>query len=131
MTEKQKQTQKILRRNNEIDRHVRTLEKLFDVNKERAKHSLDKEVKDSYFEKMAELKKAQSDLKKSIEITEKLISLVEDATQRDILSLYHVACIPMDEVAYVVHYDRSNAWRKYKIALDNLAIVLDNELMIK
>lgn len=131
MTEKQKQTQKILKRNNEIDRHVRTLEKLYDVNMERAKRSVDKEVKSSYMERLVELKKAQSELKQSIKITEKLISLVDDATQRDILSLYHVACISMDEVAYVVHYDRSTVWLKYKKALDNLAIVLDNEMVIK
>lgn len=127
MTDRQREIQKLLGRNNEIDRHVRTLERLYEVSVERANKSVDKSVKQYYVQMLMELKEAQNSLKLSIAITKKIISLIPDNVQRDILMLYHVACIPMDEVAYVIHYDRSTVWFKYKQALDSLATVLDNE----
>lgn len=131
MTDRQREIQKLLGRNNEIDRHVRTLEKLYEISVERANKSVDKSVKQYYVQMLIELKEAQSDLKTSVAITKKIISMIPDKVQRDILMLYHVACIPMDEVAYVIHYDRSTVWFKYKQALDSLATVLDNDNVIK
>lgn len=131
MTEQQKETQRILGRNNEIDRHVRTLERLYDASEERAFKCISEENRKYYLSNLNQLKKAQNELAKSIQFTEKLISLLPDKTQRDILMLYHVACIPMDEVAETIHYDRSTTWVKYKHALDNLATVLDGKEMVK
>ena len=131
MTDRQREIQKMLGRNNEIDRHVRTLERLYEVSVERANKSVDKSVKKFYTALLVELRAAQNDLKTSVDNTQKMINRVPDKVQRDILMLYHVACISMDEVAYVVHYDRSIVWVKYKQALDALATVLDNESVIK
>lgn len=131
MTDRQREIQKMLGRNNEIDRHVRTLERLYEVSVERANKSVDKSVKKFYTALLVELRAAQNDLKASVDNTQKMINRVPDKVQRDILMLYHVACISMDEVAYVVHYDRSIVWVKYKQALDALATVLDNETVIK
>ena len=131
MTDRQREIQKMLGRNNEIDRHVRTLERLYEVSVERANKSVDKSVKKFYTALLVELRAAQNDLKISVDNTQKMINRVPDKVQRDILMLYHVACISMDEVAYVVHYDRSIVWVKYKQALDALATVLDNETVIK
>jgi len=127
MTDRQREIQKMLGRNNEIDRHVRTLERLYEVSVERANKSVDKSVKKFYTALLVELRAAQNDLKTSVDNTQKMINRVPDKVQRDILMLYHVACISMDEVAYVIHYDRSTVWFKYKQALDTLATVLDNE----
>lgn len=131
MTDKQKEIQRILGRNNEINRHVRTLEKLFEVNRERAQKSIDEGVKDFYLNSLEQLKNDQKELKQSMQITEKLINLVPDKTLRDILMLYHVACITMDEVAEVINYERSTTWMKYGQALNCLSIVLDNNEMIE
>ncbi|HPY84850.1 MAG TPA: hypothetical protein PLS20_07425 [Ruminococcus flavefaciens] len=131
MTDRQREIQKMLGRNNEIDRHVRTLERLYEVSVERANKSVDKSVKKFYNALLVELRAAQNDLKTSVDNTQKMINRVPDKVQRDILMLYHIACISMDEVAYVVHYDRSAVWVKYKQALDALATVLDNETVIK
>jgi len=131
MTDRQREIQKMLGRNNEIDRHVRTLERLYEVSVERANKSVDKSVKKFYTALLVELRAAQNDLKTSVDNTQKMINRVPDKVQRDILMLYHIACISMDEVAYVVHYDRSAVWVKYKQALDALATVLDNETVIK
>ena len=127
MTERQKAIQETLGRNNEIDRHVRTLERLYEINMERASKSVDKSVKRFYADMLMELKEAQKDLKISVDKTQKMINMIPDKVQRDILMLYHVACISMDEVAVIIHYDRSTTWVKYKKALDALATVLDNE----
>lgn len=126
MTEKQKATQKILGRNNEIDRHVRTLERLYETNVRRAEKAVDDKTKTFYLEILQNLREAQNEQCRMMAISEKLINLIPDKTQKDILMLYHVACIPMDEVAVIIHYDRSTTWVKYKKALDNLATALDN-----
>lgn len=127
MTERQREIKKTLGRNNEIDRHVRTLERLYEINMERASKSVDKSVKRFYADMLIELKEAQNDLKASVDQTRKMIELVPDKVQRDILMLYHVACIPMDEVAVIIHYDRSTTWVKYKKALDSLATAIDSQ----
>jgi len=131
VTEKQKEIQRILGRNRELNRHVRTCEKLFEISKERANRSIDKEVEQYYRNSMINLKEYQIELKESMQITEKLINLVPDKTLRDILMLYHVACLTMDEVAETIHYERSTTWLKYGQALNSLSIVLDSESMIE